>query len=418
MAATDRSGGGRRVFVTGLGLVSPHGGDPEEVFERLYAGESAIRKIRTGTAEFGNDTLLATVAFDPAGVIPKVQLSVMDRVAQMAVVAAGRALDAAHLLADDRGPREAGVYIGCGLGGSHAFQEVSRTYYERRSRKMRPAMVPMIMANAPAGHISMRYGLIGPSLTYSIACASSAMAIGEAFRAIRDGYLDCALAGGAESMLNDTTVAAWESLGVLAREHPDGPAASSRPFARDRSGFVLGEGAVVLVLETEDAMRARRAQPIGEIVGFGASSDAQNLTLPAVDGEVRAMRAAFADAGLAPEAIGYINAHATATVGGDRVEIEAIKSAFGAHARRVAVSATKSMHGHLVGAAGALEFAITLLALKQQRVPPTANLTTPDPDCDLDCVPVTGRRLPGIEYALSNSFAFGGSNVALIARRS
>ncbi len=407
----------RRVFVTGLGLVSPHGGDPEEVFERLYAGECAIRKVRTGTAEFGGDALLAQTDFDPAGVIPKAQLFVMDRVAQMAIVAADRALRGARLLNDDRGPAEAGVYIGCGLGGSHAIQDAYRTYYQRQSRKMKPTVVPLIMANASAGHISMRYGLVGPSLTYSIACASSSMAIGEAFRAIRDGYLDCALAGGAEAMLNDGCVAAWEGLGVLAKEHADGPAASSRPFARDRTGFVLGEGAVVLVLEAEEAMRARRAEPVAEIVGFGASSDARNLTQPAIDGQVRAMRAALADAGLAPEAIGYINAHATATPAGDKIEIDAIKRTFGEHARELTVSATKSMHGHLVGAAGALEFAITLLALQKRRVPPTANLSTPDPDCDLDCVPCTGRAAPGIEYALSNSFAFGGSNGALIARR-
>jgi 3-oxoacyl-[acyl-carrier-protein] synthase II len=407
----------RRVFVTGLGLVSPHGEDPGQVFERLYAGQSAIRKIRSGTEEFGGDVLVAPVEFDPDGIISKPQLLVMDRVAQLAVVAAHRALDSARLLADNRGPEHAGVYLGCGLGGSHAIQDAYRLYYERRTRKMKPTLVPLIMANAPAAHISMRYGLRGPSLTYSIACASSGMAIGEAFRAIRDGYLDCALAGGAESMLNDGSIVAWEGLSVLAKEHADGPAASSRPFARDRSGFVLGEGAAVLSLENEDSARRRGVEPLGEIVGFGAASDAHNLTQPMADGQVRAMRAALSDAGLAPEAIGYINAHATATTVGDKAEIDAIKITFGEHARRLAVSSTKSMHGHLVGAAGALEFAITLLALRFRRLPPTANLTVPDPDCDLDCVPIKGRPAPGLEYALSNSFAFGGSNAVLIGRR-
>jgi 3-oxoacyl-[acyl-carrier-protein] synthase II len=273
------------------------------------------------------------------------------------------------------------------------------------------------MANAPASHISMAYGILGPSLTYSIACSSSGMAIGEAFRAIRDGYLNRALAGGTESMLNDGTIAAWEGLGVLAKEHVDGPAASSRPFSKDRTGFVLGEGSAALVLEAEDAMRSHGAQPIAEVVGFGASSDAHNLTQPAIDGQVRAMRAALQDAGLEPEAIGYINAHATATPAGDKIEIDAIKQTFGEHARCLAVSATKSMHGHLVGAAGALEFAITVLALNKGRLPPTAHLTVPDPACDLDCVPLTGRPAPQLEYALSNSFAFGGSNAVLIARR-
>jgi 3-oxoacyl-[acyl-carrier-protein] synthase II len=407
----------RRVYATGLGFVSPHGADPDEAFERLYAGESAIRKVRSGSDEFGSDVLLAPTSFDPAGVVPGIQLAVMDRVAQMAAVAAHHALTAAGLLVNDRGPAAAGVYMGCALGGAHAIQEAYRVYYQRRSRKLKPATVPLIMANAPAAHVSMRFGMFGPSFTYSIACASSAVAIGEAFRAIRDGYLDRALAGGAEAMLNDGSIVAWDALSVLAREHPDGPAASSRPFALDRSGFVLGEGAAAVMLESEDAMRQRGAEPVAEIVGFGASSDAHNLTQPAVEGQVKAMRAALADAGLAPEAIGYINAHATATPVGDKVEIEAIKATFGEHARRLAVSSTKSMHGHLVGAAGALEFAITLLALEKRRLPPTANLTLPDPECDLDCVPCKGRPAPDMEYALSNSFAFGGSNAVLVARR-
>jgi 3-oxoacyl-[acyl-carrier-protein] synthase II len=398
-------------------LVSPHGGDTDRVFERLYAGESAIRKVRTGSDESSVEVLLAPVEFDPSGVIPKGQLFVMDRVAQIAVIAAQRALFAANLLVEDRGPAAAGIYMGCGLGGANAIQDAYRTYYQRHSRKIKPSSVPLIMANAPASHISMRFGMLGPSLTYSIACSSSAMAIGEAFRAIRDGYLDCVLAGGAESMVNDGTIVAWEALGVLAKEHPDGPAASSRPFAKDRTGFVLGEGSAILVLEAEDTVDARGGQPIAEIVGFGASSDGHNLTQPAVGGQVRAIRVALADAGLEREAIGYINAHATATPAGDKIEIDALKEAFGDHARRLAVSATKSMHGHLVGAAGALEFAITLMALKKQRIPPTANLTTPDPECDLDCVPCNGRQATNLEYAVSNSFAFGGSNAVIIARR-
>jgi 3-oxoacyl-[acyl-carrier-protein] synthase II len=218
-------------------------------------------------------------------------------------------------------------------------------------------------------------------------------------------------------MLNDGVITAWEGLGVLAKEHADGAAASSRPFSKDRTGFVLGEGSAAIVLEAEQAMRSRGAQPIAEVVGYGASSDAHNLTQPAVDGQVRAMRAALADAGLQPDAVGYINAHATATPAGDKIEIDAIKQTFGGHARRLALSGTKSMHGHLVGAAGALEFAITVLALKKRRLPPTAHLNMPDPECDLDCVPCVGRQAPRLEYALSNSFAFGGSNAVLVARR-
>ena len=411
------AGSRRRVFVTGLGLVSPHGGDPAAAFERLYAGESAVRKVYSGTAELGNDVLIAAAEFDTAGLIPKAQLFAMDRVAQMAVVAAHGAMARAGVLAGEHGPADAGIYMGCGLGGAQAIQDAYGIYYQRRSRKVKPTSVPLIMPNAPAAHISMRYRILGPSLTYSIACASSAIAVGEAFRAVRDGYLERALAGGTEAMLNDGSVVAWESLGVLAKEHADGPAASSRPFAADRTGFVLGEGAAVLMLESQETMQRRGAQPLAEIVGFAASSDGHNLTQPAIGGQVRAMRMALADAALEPAAIGYINAHATATPVGDKVEIDAVKEVFGEHARRLAISATKSMHGHLVGAAGALEFAITVLALQRRRLPPTANLTVPDPDCDLDCVPCRGREAPGLEYALSNSFAFGGSNAALIARR-
>jgi len=387
------------------------------VFGRLYAGESVIRKVRSGTLEFGSDVLLAPVDFDPGDVIPKAQRLFMDRVSQMAVVAAHRALTASGLLVDGCGPAAAGIYFGCGLGGSQALQDAYQIYYQKGSRRLKPITVPLIMANAPAAHVSMRYKMAGPTVTYSIACASSAVAIGEAFRAIRDGYLECALAGGSEAMLNDGSVAAWEALGVLAKDHRDGPAASSRPFAIDRSGFVLGEGSAALILESEHSVAARAARPVAEIVGYGASSDAHSLTHPSMAGQVAAMRAALADAGIAAQLIGYINAHATGTAAGDKVEIEAIKQCFGEHAGRLAVSSTKSMHGHTVGAAGALEFAVTLLALAGARIPPTANLTNQDPECDLDCVPVKGREAPDLQYALSNSFAFGGSNAALIARR-
>ena len=404
----------RRVFVTGIGFVTPHGGDPAHAFDRLCRGESAIRMDRTGTPEFGADVPLARADFDPSVIIPKLQALFMARVAQMAVVAAHGALDRAGLLADDRGPPEAGVYLGCGLGGAEAIEEGYRVHFEKKSRRCKPATVALIMANAPASHVSMRFGLRGPTNSYSVACASSSIAIGEAFRAIRDGYLDVALAGGAEAMLNDGSVSAWLRLGVVARAHADGAHASSRPFDAERTGFVLGEGAVVLTLETEERARARGAPRIAEIVGYGASSDAHHLTEPSVAGQVQAMRAALADAGMAPDRVGYLNAHATGTTTGDPVEVEAIKRVFGAHARRLAVSATKSMHGHLVGAAGALECAITALALHERRIPPTAHLTVPDPACDLDFVPVTGRPAPDLEVAMSNSFAFGGSNAALV----
>lgn len=407
----------RRVFVTGLGLVAPHGQDPGDVFDRLCRGESAIRLVRSGADELAADVLMAAAELDARELIPNQQRLFMARVSQMAVVAAHGALTRAGLLGEGAAPREAGIYVGCGLGGAEAFEDGYRYYWLKRSRRFKPSTVPLIMANAPAAHISMRFGIVGPAHTYSIACASSTVAIGEAFRALRDGYLDVALAGGAEAMLNDGSVCAWERLGVLARPHAEGPHASSRPFDRERTGFVLGEGGVMLALETEERVAARGVRPVAEIVGYGTSSDAFNLTEPSVDGQERAMRAALADAGVAPEQVGYLNAHATATPAGDAVEIEAIERVFGRGAPGLAVSATKSMHGHLVGAAGALECAITALALQRRRVPPTAFLTAPDPPSDLDLVPGVAREAPALEIALSNSFAFGGSNAALVLRR-
>ena len=408
---------GCRVFVTGLGFVSPHGEDPAGIFEKICLGESAIRMVRSGTPEMGADVLLASIDFEPGDRIDKVDGLFMARAAQMAVVATRNALEDSGLLAEGRGPEEAGVYMGCGLGGAEILQGSYSIYFERRTRRGRPTTVPMIMANGPASQICMQFGIHAPAHTYSIACASSSVAIGEAFRSIRDGYTDVAIAGGAEAMLNDGSVAAWQAVGVIAKEHADGAEASCRPFDLERTGLVLGEGACTLILESEKRAGARGVEPLAEIVGFGASSDAHKLTEPSVDGQERAIRNALEDAGLTADAVGYINAHATGTPAGDPVEIEAIKRVFGAAAQGVAVSSTKSMHGHLVGASGALECAITALALNERRLPPTANLTAPDPACDLDCVAGVGRDAPELEVALSNSFAFGGSNATLVMRR-
>ncbi len=409
--------GGRRVFVTGLGLVSPHGEDPTEVFGQLCRGESAVRMVRTGTPELGADTLLAPVDFDPSHRLAKLDRIFMARCAEMAVIAARNALEGAGLFVDGGGPQEAGVYMGCGLGGAEVLQAAYRIYFERRSRRGRPTTVPQIMASGPASHVCMQLGIQGRANTYSIACASSSVAIGEAFRSIRDGYSDVAIAGGTEALLNDGSLAAWQSIGVIATERLDGAERSCRPFDLERTGLVLGEGAATLILESEQRAYARGAEPLAEIVGFGASSDAHKLTEPSADGQERAMRSALEDAGIPAGSVGYINAHATGTQAGDPVEIEAIKAVFGEATQDLAVSSTKSMHGHLVGAAGALECAITALALRERRIPPTANLTAPDPGCDLDCVAGVGRDAPDLEFAMSNSFAFGGSNATLVLRR-
>ena len=404
-----------RVFVTGIGLVSPHGSDPNKVFDKIYRGESAIKMIRSGTPEFGSDVLVANAKFDPKGLISKPHQVFMDRVTQMAVVAADYALENSGLLSDGTDLSSTAVYTGCSLGGSQTIEDAYKRYFSG-IRGARPMSVPLVMPNAAAGHISMRNKLRGPSQNYSIACASSSTAIGEAFRAIRDGYQERIITGGTEAMLNDGSICSWEALTVLAKEHPEGAHASCRPFSKDRTGLVLGEGASMLILESEAMVEKRNATPLAEIVGFGSSSDAHNLTQPSAEGQVRAMRIALNDAEIDSTKIGYINAHATGTGAGDKVEIDAIKLLFEDHAQSLAVSSTKSMHGHLLGAAGALEFAITVMALKNKQIPPTAHLKNQDPECDLDCVPFIGRSSPELEYALCNSFAFGGSNAVLIAR--
>ena len=407
----------RRTFITGIGVVSPHGDDLNDVFERVFAGESAVRKVEFEANGSKRDVLLSAVDFDPDPLISKVSGRFMARASKMAVVAADHAMEQSGLLVSGRGPAGAGIYVGCGLGGSEALQAHYERYLADPPKRLRAATTPMIMASGPASHISMRYGITGPTMTYSIACVSSAAAIGEAFRAIRHGYLDTALAGGAEAQLNSGTLASWRELKVLAKEHVTGAEASSRPFDMQRTGLVLGEGSVVLVLESESAVEERGAEPLAEIVGYGVSSDAYNLTEPCPDGQARAMGLALEDASVSADRIGYVNAHATGTLVGDRVEAKAIRNTFGPHIDKVAVSSTKSVHGHLIGAAGALEVALTVRTLQTGRIAPTANLTDPDPECDLDCVPLVGREAPDLEYAISNSFAFGGSNATLVLRK-
>ena len=407
----------RRVFVTGMGFVSPHGGDPQQVFERICAGESVVEAYDLDDVDWVPEAVaMARTDFDPGDRIPKVQRIFMTRAGQMAVAAAHDALEHAGLPTDGSGLEDAGVYVGHGLGGSEIFQQGYERHYTR-NRRFKPTTVPLLMTNGPTAHVSMRFGIKGPTLTYSMACASSAVAIGEAFRAIRDGYVGRALAGGTEAQLNSGSVAAWTLLGVLAKVPPEGAGASCRPFDANRTGFVLGEGSVFLMLESEEEAQGRGATILGEVVGYGTASDAHNLTEPHVGGQVRAMGLALADANLEPEAVGYVNAHATGTPVGDMVEVEAVRQVFGAHAHELLVSATKGLHGHLIGAAGALEGALTLMALRQRRVPPTGNLVTPDPDLDVDCVPGEARDVPDLEFALSNSFAFGGTNAALVLRR-
>lgn len=411
--------GACRVAVTGLGLVSPLGNTPQVFFDNLMNGVSGVRSLAPGPELDGVATRAAAQCnYNPADHLPKARASLLDRHAQMALTSANDALAAAALTTAGHDPTRVGVYWGTGMGGAQAIAAATRAVYLEDAQRLHPFTVIRVMCNAAASAIAQDHGLRGPCLTYSVACASSAVAIGEAYHAVRSGRIDAAVAGGSESLITRPVVRAWEALQTLAAPEPgtDGTP-SCRPFSAGRSGFVLGEGAACVVLEDLAAATRRGATILAEVVGYGASCDAAHVTKPDEAGQVAAMRSAMAEAGIAPEAVGYINAHGTATPVGDIVETKAIKQAYGTHARRLAVSSTKSMHGHLMGATGAVEFLATVMAVANRAVPPTANWLGPDPDCDLDWVPNRGRRDQDLAFAMSNSFAFGGSNAALLIRR-
>ena len=406
----------RRVVVTGLGVFSPLGDEVQAVFQRAFEGRPAIEAMDLGDYNGPREVLVSPISAELEARLdwgPRA----MARASRMALLAARDAMAQAGLTDEFVARRNGGAYVGCGLGGAEVLDDHMRRYVGLDRRRIQAATVPKIMANAPAGHISMEFGLQGPQVAHSIACASSTVSIGEAMRAIRHGYLDMAVAGGTEAQSTPAVLAGWKALRVIATPHEDGIEASCRPFDARRTGMVIAEGAAMMVLEAEEVALARGARPLAEVVGFGTSSDAHKLTEPLAEGQSAAITRALRDGGVDPEQIGYINAHATGTLAGDPTEIEAIRLAFGKHADRLAVSSTKSMHGHLIGGAGAIEAVLTTQSLIEGCVLPTANLDHPDPACDLDCVPLRGRVQPELEYALSNSFAFGGMNAVLVLRR-
>ncbi|OIQ99201.1 3-oxoacyl-[acyl-carrier-protein] synthase 2 [mine drainage metagenome] len=408
----------RRVFVTGVGILAPGGADAGAFFSSLIAGRSSIGPLQSPFAEKLTTRIAASVDFDPKPHFPAMRAAMLDRYAQFALVAARQAVADAALVFDDETRDRAGVFWGTGMGGAQTIEQGYNDVYLQGQDRVRPLSVPMSMNNAATAQIGIEYGIRGPALTYSTACASSANAIGEAFRAIRHGEIDLAVAGGSEALLTFGALKAWEGLRALALEDPVDPATSCRPFSADRSGLVLGEGAGALILESEEHARARGASLLAQLAGYGRSNDAAHLTKPAVHGQVRAMRQALLEAGLPPAAIGYLNAHGTATPVGDQVETAAIKEVFGEAAARLPVSSTKSMHGHLMGAAGAVELIAALMAMRSGSIPPTANYRRPDPECDLDYVPNVARHGVAIDAVMSNSFAFGGGNAVLVLRRS
>lgn len=408
----------RRVVITGMGVVSPVGSTPGEFFENLMTGQSGIRRVEGPHADKLSIGIAGSVPdFDPTAHFTKMQLTSMDRFSQMALVAAREASrDAGLVLSEDELTR-AGVAMGTGMGGAGTMEEGYLEALGQENPRVRPLTVVLGMNNAAASHISIEQHLRGPNITYSTACSSSGIAIGEAARQIRHGYADVMLAGGSEALLTMGVMKAWEALRTLALEDPANVGASCKPFSKNRTGLVLGEGAGVLVLEDEERARKRGAKIYAELAGYGCASDALHLSKPDAAGQAHTMRMALADAGMSPAEIGYINAHGTATLVGDIQETKAIRAVFGEHADKLAVSSTKSMHAHLMGATGAVEFMAAVLALHHNALPPTISLDEPDPECDLDYVPNTGRRDVALNAVMSNSFAFGGSNAVLIGRR-
>ena len=407
----------RRVAVTGAGVVSPLGKSLAEFHAALAEGRPGIRRLPESVTQGSGVQVGALVDWNPAPMFKEAEAVNIDRVSQFALAAAAQALAASRLDLSTADRDRIGVYWGTGMGGAHALEGAYKNVYGAGEWRLRPLTVVMAMNNAAGSNVAVRHGLRGPFANFSTACSSSAMALGEAMRSIMAGRADAIVAGGSEALLTPGTLAAWQALRTLAPADAADPAASCKPFDKRRAGLVLGEGAAAFVLEEESQARARGAPIHALLTGYGNSCDAAHMSRPDRDGQVRAMREALIEAGLEPKAIGYINAHGTATAVGDIVEAEAINVVFGAAASDVPVSSTKSLHGHLLGGAGALEFAVALLALEQGVLAPTAFLEQPDPACRVRHVRLRAERVAPPRAVMSNSFAFGGSNVVLIAER-
>jgi beta-ketoacyl-acyl-carrier-protein synthase II len=408
----------RRVVVTGLGIVSPIGIGKELYWQNLVAGKSGIGKI-THFDPSGFDTQIAGQVndFDPSLYLDKKEARKLVRFIQFGIAAAQLSLKDANLVITPDNANDIGVIVGSGIGGIGFLEEQARILHEKGPSKLSPFTVPYMITDMAAGMISINTGAKGPNLCVVTACATGTHCIGEAFKTIARGAAKAILAGGAEASITPLGVASFAAARALSSRNAE-PQRASRPFDKDRDGFVMGEGGGVIVLEDLEFARARGAKIYAEIVGYGASGDANHITAPAPGGEgaVRAIRAALKDADITPDKIDYINAHGTSTELNDKYETMAIKTVFGDHAKKVAISSNKSMIGHLLGASGAAEFIAMVLSIVNDVAPPTINYETPDPECDLDYVPNQARKM-SINYAASNSFGFGGHNAILIAKK-
>jgi len=408
----------RRVVVTGVGLVSCLGIGTETTWQGILAGKSGIAPITLfDTTDFSCRFAGEVKDFDPSKWMEKKEIKKLGRFMMFAIAAADEALAMSGLKIDESNAEETGVYVGSGIGGFEVIEREHKKLLEGGPSRISPFFIPATIVNLASGHISIRTGAKGPNSAVATACTTGSHAIGDSFKIIQRGDAVAMICGGAEAAITPLSVGGFAALRALSTRNDD-PSRASRPWDANRDGFVIGEGAGVLLLEEFEYARKRGANILAEVVGYGMSGDAFHMTAPSEDGDgpYRVMRNALRDAGLEPSKVDYLNAHATSTDMGDKIETAAMKRAFGDHAYKLAISSTKSMTGHLLGGAGGLEAGITVLALRDQIAPPTINHDTPDPDCDLDYVPNTARPMR-IEYALSNSFGFGGTNGSLLFRR-
>lgn len=403
-----------RVVVTGLGAVTPCGLDVSSTWDALLAGKSGAAPITLfDTSGFTVRFACEVKGWEPARYIEKKKLKELDRFSEFALGAAQMAMEDSGLQLTDEGSEEAGCIVGVGLGGLTSLEQAKETLLQKGSSKLSPYTIPSIIANLAAGQISMVHKLRGPSYCTTSACSSGAHALGEAASWIRRGLARVMVAGGAEATVTPIGIGGFQAMYALSRRN-DAPEKASRPFDKGRDGFVCGEGAGILILESLSHAKARGARILAELVGYGASSDAKHITQPDPSGPQRAMRMALRDAGIAPEQIGYINAHGTSTPLGDKNECQAIRAVFGAHSDNgLLVSSTKSMTGHLLGAAGAVEAIFSILALQHGILPPTINVEDQDPECNLDVIPHLPRE-HRVRYVMSNAFGFGGTNTTLV----
>ncbi len=408
----------RRVVVTGLGMITPLGIGVQKSWENLITGKSGIRRITQFDASAFPTQIAGEVeGFNPENYIEPKEIKKMDRFIHFAIAAAQMAMDDSGLKITEANAERTGVIVGSGIGGLNSIEYYHNVYLQKGPRRITPFFIPMLVVNLASGQISIRFGAKGPNSAVVTACATGSHAIGDAFKIIQRNDADIMIAGGSESVITPLAIGGFNAMKALSTRNNE-PEKASRPFDIDRDGFVMGEGAGIIILESLESALDRGANIYAEIAGYGMSSDAYHITAPSPTGEgaVRCMRMAIKDAGVEPSDINYINAHGTSTKYGDEIETNAIKTLFGEHAYKIPVSSTKSMTGHLLGAAGGVESVISILSINKGIIPPTINLTNPDPECDLDYVPNIARKAD-VTCCLSNSFGFGGTNACLLFKK-